>query len=95
MDLLFFYEQAVTVPQCRATQKSRSILAEDQLFQLDSVCPFRGGPRSWLKTPLPTHRPSLLFSSDVSVLYQLGFPYTCFCAAVLPSVEPGTLWALC
>ncbi len=35
--------------------------------------PFRGGPQSWLETPLPTHHPPLLFSSDVSVLYQLGF----------------------
>lgn len=52
------------------------------LWSISRCSPLRDGD------PAPTHCPSLLFCSDVSVLYQLSFPYTCFCAAVLPSVEP-------
>lgn len=83
MDLLFFYQHTVTVPHYRASQKSRNILVEDQLFSLLVLC---GSLLRWspvmVGDPVPTHYPSLLLSSDVSVLYQFGFPYLFLCSCV-------------
>lgn len=52
------------------------------------------GFRSQLETPFPPTTPSLVSSSEVSVLYQRAFFHTCFCAAVFPSVGGTTLLAV-
>lgn len=71
--------------------KSFSVLAEEQFFVLlNTVGPIRVCPCPCARAPL-----RLLFCSGVSVLYQLGFPYTCFCAAVLSSVESRVHCGLC
>lgn len=94
MHLLFFYWHAVTIPQHWAIQKFHCIQAEDNFF---SLLVLFGSFLRWsplmVEGLLPTHHLSLLFSSDISVLCQFGFPYlflhSCasFCGA-LYSVGP-------